>query len=87
MLEIGQIKSQSGLGGASDPRLAKAAKDFEAMLLSELLKMTTDESQSDGDLNVGGQSYEDLRNEAVARAISANGGIGIGRMLLRHLGG
>jgi len=68
----------------SDPRLQKATQEFEAMLLSQLLKMGSDEEQAPGELDGGTDTYKDLRNQAVATALAGKGGLGIGRMLREH---
>lgn len=68
-----------------DPRLQKATQEFEAMLISQLLKMGDGEDQGAGELDGGNETYQDLRNQAVAAAMSSNGGLGIGRMLRQHL--
>ena len=76
---------ETGSGGGVhglDPRLTKATQEFEGMLLSQLLKVGGDDDQSSEDgLNVGSESYESLRNQAVATALANKGGIGIARML------
>jgi Rod binding domain-containing protein len=86
-----------GLGGAAaktgntvatgDPRLPKAAQEFEAMLMTDLLKLGSGDEPSDGELGQSCQGYDDLRNQAVATAMAKNGGIGIARMLMEKLGG
>lgn len=82
----GAVGSTNAAGSSGvDPKLAKATQDFEAMLLSELLKIGDDESPQ-GELDSGSAAYQDLRNQAIARALASNGGIGIGRMLRRHFG-
>ena len=80
------IASFAAGAASSNPKLRKAAQDFEAMLLTDLMKFSDDEDQSAGETGLGGsESYTDLRNQAVASAMAANGGIGIGRMLLKKL--
>ncbi len=68
-----------------DPRLPRAAQEFEGMLLADLMKMAnSDDSDPDSDASCRG--YDDLRNQAVASALARHGGIGIARMLLHKLG-
>jgi Rod binding domain-containing protein len=74
-------------GATADPRLPKAAQEFEAMLMTDLLKMGSEDKDSDGELGQSCQGYDDLRNQAVATAMAKNGGIGIARMLMQKLGG
>jgi Rod binding domain-containing protein len=71
---------------AQDPRLPKAAQEFEAMLMTDLLKLGSEDDQPQGG-DQSCQGYDDLRNQAVATAMAKNGGIGIARMLEEKLGG
>ena len=68
-----------------DPRLGKAAQEFEAMLLADLLKMSHAEGESEGDADQSLHGYDDLRNQAVATALAHDGGIGIARILITKL--
>jgi len=70
----------------SDPRLHKAAQEFEAMLLADLMKIGTDQDHPDGDSDQSCHGYDDLRNQAVASSLARNGGIGIARILEQRLG-
>jgi Rod binding domain-containing protein len=68
-------------------KLQRTARDFESILISDLLKSapragTTDGGEAEG---AGLSGYEDLRTEAMASALAAQGGIGIARMLLKQL--
>ncbi len=78
------INADSTTSGVADSRLQKATQEFEAMLISQLLKMGSEEDQGTGELDGGAETYQDLRNQAVATAMSSNGGLGIGRMLRQH---
>ena len=55
--------------------------------MTDLMKLGSDEEeQGEGELDQSCQGYNDLRNQAVATALSKNGGIGIARMLEEKLG-
>lgn len=85
---VNRIFSQSVLAGSvpANGKLKKAARDFEALLITDLLKAGPKTSNIEGASDSGGgESYEDLSTEAVASAMAANGGLGIGRMLLKKL--
>jgi Rod binding domain-containing protein len=63
-------------------RLHKAAQDFEALLIQDLLNMAKDEDSSQ---EPGMAGYEDMRTEAIATAMASNGGIGVGKLLIGKL--
>jgi Rod binding domain-containing protein len=69
-------------------KLQRAARDFESILISDLLKTAPRSGMLDGDgsESVGLEGYDDLRTEAMASALAAQGGIGIARMLMHQLG-
>lgn len=67
---------------ASRTKLRKAAQEFEAMLLADLLKMADREKQPESGA-LGG--YDDMRIQAVSSGLAADGGIGIARMLVSEL--
>jgi Rod binding domain-containing protein len=71
---------------AQDPRLPKAAQEFESMLMTDLLKLGSEDDDPQGEMDQSCQGYGDLRNQAVATAMAKNGGIGIARMLEEKLG-
>ncbi len=73
-------------GASSFTPLQRAAKEFEAMLIQDLLKLSDEESSSQGELAAGSEQYQELRNQAVATAMARNGGIGIANMLVSQLG-
>ena len=72
--------------GVSEPRLAKAAQEFEALLLSNLLSSGNQaEIGSPSDRpDPAGETVQSLGNQAMAKALSARGGIGIAKMLLHQ---
>lgn len=69
-------------------KLADAAERFEAMMLQELLKpMRTSEDDLGGEKNED-SSFDTIASfgtEAVAKAISAGGGLGIAKQVMRQI--
>jgi Rod binding domain-containing protein len=65
----------------------KAARDFEAMLLTPVLDalQKTFAGDSEDSKTPGASDYRALATQALAQAIAARGGIGIGDLILRHL--
>ena len=64
----------------------KAARDFEAMLLTSLLdslQKTFSGPSEDG--SAGASDYRLMGTQALASAVAARGGIGIARLILRHM--
>jgi peptidoglycan hydrolase FlgJ len=64
----------------------KAARDFEAMLLTPMLdSLQKTFAGHSGDANIPGASdYRQMATAALAQAIAARGGIGIAQLILRH---
>jgi len=69
----------------ANARLQKAAQDFEAMLIQDLLTLSDSGSTPDPDRVAGQEQYQDFRNQAVATAMAHQGGIGIARLLVQQL--
>ena len=73
-------------GGVAPSKLAKSAREFEAILLQSWLEkmnqsfVGTEESQDPAH-----DTVSSLGTQAIATALSARGGIGIADMLLRQL--
>jgi Rod binding domain-containing protein len=65
----------------------KAARDFEAMLLTPLLDslQKTFAGNSEDANTPGASDYRLMGTEALAQSIAARGGIGIAQLILRHL--
>jgi Rod binding domain-containing protein len=65
----------------------KAARDFEAMLLTPLLdSLQKTFAGNSGDASIPGTSdYRQMATAALAQAVAARGGIGIAQLILRHL--
>jgi Rod binding domain-containing protein len=64
----------------------KAARDFEAILLTSLLDSLQKTFCGDAqDSAPGASDYRLMGTEALASAVAAGGGIGIARLILNHL--
>ena len=63
----------------------KAARDFEAMLLTPVLDALQKTFAGDEDKTPGASDYRQMGTQALAQAIAARGGIGIAQLVLRHL--
>jgi Rod binding domain-containing protein len=64
----------------------KAARDFEALLLTPVLDALQKTFAGDEDGKTPGASdYRQMGSQALAQAIAARGGIGIAQVILRHL--
>lgn len=75
-----------------DKKIDKSAKDFEAILLGNLLQGAedsfakipgTDEEENDGDS--GGSQFLSMGMQSLGTSLSAGGGIGIGKMIAQSL--
>lgn len=86
---VQETASQS-VPAAKDPKLERSAHEFEASLMSELLKplqadgLTGEDSEADG--TGSGGALQDFASESLAKAISERGGFGIADRILRQLG-
>jgi len=86
------IQSQARAGNTQSsmpiqPRLARAAHEFEAQMMKELLKPMTRESSgaSEGDDVGSGGALGEFASEALGRALSEHGGFGIADHIVREL--
>jgi Rod binding domain-containing protein len=85
-----QIMSPSGsLPKKEIAKNEKAARDFEAVLLTPVLdalqKTFSSFGASPDSKAVGASDYRQMGTEALAQSIAARGGIGIAQMILSHL--
>jgi Rod binding domain-containing protein len=74
--------------GSPQPRLVKAAHEFEAQMMNELLKPLTASEGLTGDEDGGLGSAGALggfASEALGRALSEHGGLGIADSIVRSL--
>ncbi len=64
----------------------KAARDFESVLLTSLFDSLQKSFAFDAqDETPGASDYRMMGTRALAQAVADSGGIGIGRLILRHL--
>jgi Rod binding domain-containing protein len=69
-------------------RVAKAAQDFEAFLLSSLLRSLQQTfSGNDSDGGPGQDDYSYMGTQALASSLAAAGGIGLARLISERLAG
>lgn len=79
-------------GQAPSPKLVHAAHEFEAQMMKELMKpmtsasssLTGDEEDSDSSSGSGG-ALGQFASEALARALSDQGGLGIANQIVKEL--
>lgn len=69
------------------PRLVRAAHEFEAQLMKELLKPMTGGNSMDGDDEESSSNgaLGEFASEALGRSLSEHGGLGIANGVLRSL--
>ena len=76
-------------GKPRDPKLWKAAEDFQAVFLSQFVKaMRTSPAQ--GELfeeSAGREIFDEMFSEAIAEKMAENGSLGLHRVIYRELGG
>ncbi|MGA2216917.1 MAG: hypothetical protein ABSG51_02470 [Terracidiphilus sp.] len=90
MDSIAAIKAQ-GTGGeaAPQPRLVRAAHEFEAQMMKELMKPLTNGSsltgEEDGSDSGCGGALGEFATESLGRALSDQGGFGIAASIVKDL--
>ena len=67
-----------------EPRLVKAAHEFEAQLMKELLKPLTSNGEDEAGAGSEG-ALSDFAGEALGGRLSEGGGFGIARSVIRSL--
>jgi Rod binding domain-containing protein len=91
MNTISSSIAASASSGAAlpQPRLVKAAHEFEAQMMKELMKPMTSSSSllgSDNDEDSGsGTALTEFASEALGKALSEGGGFGIARQIVHDL--
>lgn len=86
--EVGLTATNVAMPHAAQPRLVKAAHEFEAQLMKELLRPLTASSglPGDGDEDAGETgTLGEFAAESLAGALSAHGGLGIASRILGDL--
>lgn len=79
---------QSATQVAPQPRLVRAAHEFEAQMMQELLKPMTSGNGLDGEdgaASGSGSALGEFASEALGRALSERGGFGIANGIVREL--
>lgn len=83
------ITAVAGAASTPQPRLVKAAHEFEAQMMKELLKPLSsgDGLTGEDDGSSGGSTgaLGDFAAESLGQALSAKGGLGIARDLIQTL--
>ncbi len=85
-LAVAPQSSTGSQGAAPSSRLAKAAHEFESMLLTTLMTAMKGGLGSDSDSqDAAHDTVNGLGTQAMAEALSAKGGLGIASLVLRQL--
>jgi len=83
------LESQrSGNNSPDDRKLRKAAGDFESILLASMwksMKQSFGTSDSDFEADPAHGTLEDWGIEIMSSAVGRAGGLGIGKLILKHL--
>lgn len=88
-----QVLSQAKThAAAGDPQLEKTAKAFESILLAKWLEQAEHsfaavpgEDPDKEDADPGADQYRSLALQSLAESITASGGVGIAKMIVRQL--
>jgi flagellar protein FlgJ len=85
---IGELASAAA--APSQKNLPKAARDFEALLLGQILRSATESPFGGGWLGTGdddaGAQALSIAQEQFATALAANGGLGLAKMVAAAVG-
>ncbi len=91
MQAISSLTNVAGSTPGLDPRLVKAAHEFEAQMMKELLNpmtgkdaLTGEDEEDGGDANTNGALGE-FASEALGQALSRQGGFGIANRIVQDL--
>jgi Rod binding domain-containing protein len=96
MLSIAAATAASAVGTGQNssqttpqPRLVRAAHEFEAQMMQELLKPMTGgnglDGEDSGSASGSGGALGEFASEALGRALSERGGFGIANGIIREL--
>ncbi len=90
MAQLGAVANQAvaanNAGAPPSPKLAKAAREFEAILLQGWMeKMNQSFAGLEKSQDPAHDTLSSLGTQAIAGALAARGGIGIGNMILHQL--
>jgi Rod binding domain-containing protein len=85
-MRVMQTMVDPQMGTTQQPRLVKAAHEFEAQMMKELLKPMAKGETLEGDADSSsGSALEDFAAEALGQGISSRGGLGIADEIIRSL--
>lgn len=88
LTSVSSAAQPSGAPPATDPRVADAARQFEALLLTQLLRAARGQT-SEGWLGSGedhaASSAMEFAEECFAQALAAQGGLGLAAMIAAEL--
>jgi Rod binding domain-containing protein len=76
------------LSSPADPKLRKAVGEFESLLLSNLWKSMNSTFAADDDDDSTDPAHDTLQNwgiDAMSGAVGKAGGLGLGKLILKHL--
>jgi Rod binding domain-containing protein len=89
LFRMGSTASESPVDGAKTAKLSKAAEEFEAVMLNELLKplhfgagVDQGEEEPSGD---AAETVRGLGTDALGKALAAQGGFGIARKVVKEV--
>ena len=98
MLDLAQMGSAiakpgkaavSGAPGKVDPKLADGARQFEAMMLEQMLKPmhfgTSPDEAGEADAKGSNDTLSGFGTEAVAKALASGKGFGLARQIVRQV--
>jgi Rod binding domain-containing protein len=88
-LDLSQTASTASLGASAQPKpknAAEAAKQFEALLIAQMLR-TARESANTGGEDSTGETMFDLAGQQFAQMLANNGGLGLAKMISAGLKG
>ena len=71
--------------GKAPEKVREAAVEFEAVFLSQMLTIMTQDLGGAGDVAGGGDVYRDMFTQEVAKMISRSGGIGVADTVLQEM--
>jgi Rod binding domain-containing protein len=87
--QFGKLNSNASLlDSPADRKLRKAAGEFESLLLSNLwksMKSTFASSDDDDSTDPAHDTLENMGVDAMAGAVGKAGGLGLGKLILKHL--
>jgi len=85
---MGAVTALNAGSVEASPRLVKAAREFEAQMMKELLKPMTEAGAEAGEEEEGesGGALREFAAEAFGEALSARGGLGIAKEIVKSLG-